>query len=153
MSTRMFRPLVGFGVLMILTAATGRAVQQNPAEEARLKKLDAGPKTINVAQYAAEQQKAYKLFQTKCSSCHPVSRGVNTDMVVPADWERYIKRMMYKPNSGISSDEGRTLYRFLVYDSSVRKADVLRKALTALPAADQAAALQAIAGVNPAFVR
>lgn len=153
MSTRMCRQLVGLGVLVMLTATTARAVQQNAAEEARLKKLDAGPKVINVGQYSAEQQKAYKLFQTKCSSCHQLSRGIGTEMVVPADWERYIKRMMYKPNSGISSDEGRTLYRFLVYDSSVRKADLLRKALAALPAADQAAAMQAIATVNPAFAR
>ena len=90
-------------------AAVISGAQQNPAEEERLKKLDAGPKTIDVSKYPAEQQQAYKLFQTKCSSCHAIARGINTEMVLPGDWERYIKRMMFKPNSGINNDEGKTL--------------------------------------------
>jgi hypothetical protein len=138
--------------LIVLLALAGPAVAQpSPAEEARLKKLDAGPKTIDVSKYPPEQQQAYKLFQAKCSTCHAVARGVNTDMVLPAEWERYVRRMMYKPNSGISSDEGRTLYRFMVYDASVRKPDLLRKALVGLPAAERPAALEKIRGVNPAF--
>ena len=138
-------------LVVALTAAVSIA-QQNPADEARLKKLDAGPKTIDVAQYPAEQQKAYKLFEAKCVTCHTLARGVNTEMVIPADWERYIKRMMYKPNSGISSNEARTLFRFLIYDASVRKADLLRKALAGLPAADRTAALARVKEVNPGFV-
>lgn len=139
-------------ILVAITAGASTAQPQNPADEAHLKKLDAGPKTIDVSQYPAEQQQGYKVFQTKCSSCHVVARGISSEMVVPADWERYVKRMMYKPNSGISSDEGRTLFRFLTYDASVRKADLLRKALVALPAPDRAAAIERIKAVNPAFV-
>lgn len=135
---------------LVLAAAQGGA-QQNPAEEARLKKLDAGPKTIDVSKYPTEQQQAYKLFQSKCSSCHAVARGTNTEMVLPGDWERYVKRMMVKPNSGITKDEGRTLYRFMVYDGSVRKSLLLSKAIAALPAADQAAALEKVKAVNPGF--
>lgn len=144
------RLLLGTSVVALTTAAAFG--QQNPADEARLKKLDAGPKTIDVAQYPAEQQKTYKLFQTKCSSCHAVARGINTEMVLPGDWERYIKRMMYKPNSGISSNEGQALYRFLIYDASARKADLLRKTLVALPAADRTAAIERIKTVNSGFV-
>jgi hypothetical protein len=144
--------LAAIGVFFIaLTAAVSHA-QQSPADEARLKKLDEGPKTIDVAQYPADQQKAYKLFQAKCVTCHVLARGINTEMVVPADWERYIKRMMYKPNAGISSNDGRTLFRFLIYDASVRKADALRKALAGLPAADRAAAIARVKEVNPGFV-
>lgn len=132
-------------------AAAISGAQQNPAEEERLKKLDAGPKTIDVSKYPAEQQQAYKLFQTKCSSCHAIARGINTEMVLPGDWERYIKRMMFKPNSGISNDEGKTLYRFMVYDASGRKSDLLRKGLAALPAPERAAALEKIKAVNAAF--
>lgn len=153
MPVRLFRLAAALGVSVTLTAAAGLAQQKNPAEEARLKKLDAGQKAIDISQYPAEQQKAYKLFEAKCSKCHNIARGINSEMVVPVDWERYIKRMMYKPNSGISSDEGRTLYRFVVYDASARKADLLRKALAGLPAADQSVAVQAIAAVNPTFVR
>ncbi len=150
MSARVFR-FVGASA-MALALTTAAAIAQSPADEARLKKLDAGPKTIDVSQYPAEQQRAYKLYQTKCSSCHVIARAINSEMVVPADWERYIKRMMYKPNSGISSDDGRTLYRFVTYDASARKTDLLRKALAALSAADRAAAIERIKAVNPAFV-
>ena len=136
--------------VIALSAAMGGA-QQNPAEEDRLKKLDAGPKTIDVSKYPADQQQAFKLFQTKCSSCHAVARGINTEMVLPGDWERYIKRMMFKPNSGITNDEGRTLYRFMVYDGSVRKAESLRKALAALPPPERAAAAEKVKAVNAAF--
>ena len=133
-----------------LAAATGGA-QQNPAEEARLKKLDAGPKTIDVSKYPAERQQAYKLFQTKCSTCHAIARGINTEMVLPAEWERYVKRMMVKPNSGISSEEGKTLYRFMVYDAAARKPDLLRKALGALPAPERTAAVEKIKAINGGF--
>ena len=150
MSARVFRRIGIGAAALAFTAAV--AMAQSPADEARLKKLDAGPKTIDVSQYPAEQQRAYKLYQTKCSTCHVIARAINSEMVVPADWERYIKRMMYKPNSGISSDEGRTLYRFVAYDASARKTDLLRKALAALSDADRAAAIERIKAVNPAFV-
>ncbi len=151
MVVRRFRLAAIVSALVVLMAATSLA-QQNSADEARLAKLDAGPKTIDVSQYPADQQKAYKLFQTKCSSCHVIARGLNSDMVVPADWERYIKRMMYKPNSGISSNEARILFRFIVYDASVRKADLLRRGLVGLPAADRSAAVARVKEVNAGFV-
>ena len=152
MVMRVSRPAIALtAAFMAFTVAIGVA-RQTPADDARLKKLDAGTKVIDVSQYPADQQKTYKLFQTKCSKCHLVSRGVNTEMVLPGDWERYIKRMMYKPNSGMSSTEGQALYRFLAYDASVRKVELLRKALGALPAADRAAAIEKIKGINPGFI-
>ena len=152
MTLRRFGRIGATGAFLVTLTAAVTLAQQNPAEEARLKKLDAGPKTIDVAQYPAEQQKAYKLFEAKCVTCHVLARAVNTEMVIPADWERYIKRMMYKPNSGISSTEARTLFRFLIYDASVRKADLLRKAMAGLPAADRTAAIARVKEVNPGFV-
>ena len=121
------------------------------SDEERFKKLDAGPKVIDVSKYPPEQQQSYKLFQTKCATCHAVARGVNTGMVLPGDWERYVKRMMHKPNSGISSEEGKTLYRFMVYDAAARKADALRKAVAGLPAEEKAAAVDKIKAINPSF--
>lgn len=141
--------LVAATALMLVTIVS--FAQQNPAEEARLKQLDAGPATIDVSKYPPEQQQAYKLFQTKCSHCHPIARGINTEMVLPGDWERYIKRMMHKPDSGISDPEARTVFRFLVYDASVRKADQLHKALASLPPAERTAAVARIKEINPAF--
>jgi hypothetical protein len=37
------------------------------------------------------------------------------------EWERYVKRMMHKPNSGISSKQGKEIFDFLVYDQIHRK--------------------------------
>jgi hypothetical protein len=141
----------GAAALALAVLAGLALAQQNPAEEARLKKLDAGPKTIDVSKYPPEQQQAYKLFQAKCSTCHALGRGVNTEMVLPGDWERYVKRMMFKPNSGISNDEGRTLYRFMVYDASARKSEALRKAVAALPADERPAAVEKIKALNAGF--
>lgn len=152
MLTQHNRRVIALATAFLALAAVTALARQTPADDARLKKLDAGTKVINVAQYPAEQQKSYKLFQEKCSTCHPVSRGVNTEMVLPGDWERYIKRMMYKPNSGMSSTDGQALYRFLTYDASVRKIDLLRKALAGLPAGDRAIAVEKIKALNPGFV-
>jgi cytochrome c5 len=81
---------------------------------------DKGPATINVSSYPAEQQKGYKVFTDKCAKCHTIARPINTTMT-KAEWERYVKRMMHKPNSGISDTQGKTIYDFLAYDQENRK--------------------------------
>ena len=48
--------------------------------------------------------------------------------------------MMHKPGSGISSDEGKQIYEFLVYDSSIRKKTVVETILAKASAADKSAA-------------
>jgi hypothetical protein len=37
------------------------------------------------------------------------------------EWSRYVKRMMHKPNSGISDTQGKAIYEFLAYDQTNRK--------------------------------
>ena len=81
---------------------------------------DKGPDKIDVSGYPAEMQKAYKLFAGKCSKCHTIARPINTMMTRP-EWERYVKRMMHKPNSGISDKQGKEIFDFLVYDQVNRK--------------------------------
>jgi hypothetical protein len=81
---------------------------------------DGGPKTIDVAGYPPEMQKAYKLFTGKCSKCHTIARPINT-MMKRDEWERYVKRMMHKPNSGISDKQGKEIFDFLVFDQTNRK--------------------------------
>ena len=81
---------------------------------------DKGPDKINVSSYPAEQQKNYKTFADKCSKCHTIARPINTTMTKP-EWERYVKRMMHKPNSGINDSQGKTIYEFLAYDQENRK--------------------------------
>jgi hypothetical protein len=81
---------------------------------------DKGPDKINVGAYPAQQQAAYKLFTTKCSKCHTIARPINT-MMKRDEWERYVKRMMHKPNSGISDSQGRQIFDFVVFDQTERK--------------------------------
>lgn len=81
---------------------------------------DKGPASVNVASYPAEQQKAYKVFTEKCAKCHTIARPINTSMTKP-EWERYVKRMMHKPNSGINDTQGKAIYEFLAYDQENRK--------------------------------
>jgi hypothetical protein len=81
---------------------------------------DKGPDKVNVSSYPAEQLKGYKVFTEKCSKCHTIARPINTTMT-PPEWSRYVKRMMHKPNSGISDSQGKTIYEFLAYDQENRK--------------------------------
>lgn len=81
---------------------------------------DKGPDKIDVSAYPAEMKTAYKLFASKCSKCHTIARPINTLMTRP-EWERYVKRMMHKPNSGISDKQGKDIFEFLVYDETARK--------------------------------
>ena len=81
---------------------------------------DKGPNKIDVSSYPAPMQKDYKLFDGKCSKCHTIARPINTTMTKP-EWERYVKRMMHKPNSGISNGQGKDIFEFLAYDQQMRK--------------------------------
>jgi len=69
----------------------------------------------------------YKLFERKCGSCHTLARPINCDFVLEEEWERYVKRMMNKSGTFISSRQGREIYEFLVYDSKTRKKELYDK--------------------------
>jgi len=81
---------------------------------------DKGPDKIDVSAYPAPVQSAYKLFSRKCSKCHTLARPINTTMKWD-EWERYVKRMLHKPSSGISDYQGMEIFEFLIYDQTNRK--------------------------------
>src|SRR3974377_254032 len=81
---------------------------------------DKGPDKIDVSAYPAAQQANYKLFASKCSKCHTIARPINT-MMKRDEWERYVKRMMHKPNSGINDNQGKQIFEFLIFDQTERK--------------------------------
>jgi hypothetical protein len=81
---------------------------------------DRGPDVIDVSGYPAQLQETYKLFRTKCSKCHTIARPINTTMARD-EWERYVKRMMHKPNSGIRGADGKNIFDFLIQDQEARK--------------------------------
>src|SRR5664280_864477 len=81
---------------------------------------DKGPDKIDVSGYPAPTQAAYKVFSSKCSKCHTIARPINT-MMKRDEWQRYVMRMMHKPNSGIGDAQGKQIFEFIVFDQTERK--------------------------------
>jgi cytochrome c5 len=113
------------------TALVARAADEplDAETKARIERFEKGPATIDVSKYPDGIKENYEVFSTKCSQCHKLSRPINSDYAVPEDWSRYIKRMMRKPGSGISAGDGKKIFDFLAYDSSVRKKKILDEKL------------------------
>ena len=118
--------LLGVAALVLLGAGVARAEDQLDAEtKARIERFEKGPATVDVSKYPQAIQDNYELFSHKCSQCHKLSRPINSDYATPDEWSRYIKRMMFKPGSNISTADGKKIYEFLAYDSSIRKKTML----------------------------
>jgi hypothetical protein len=115
--------LLGAVALAFLATGAARAADDNldPETKARIERFEKGPTAVNVSAYPDGIKENYETFSTKCSQCHKLSRPINSDYALPDEWSRYIKRMMHKPGSGISAGDGKKIYDFLVYDSSLRK--------------------------------
>jgi len=113
------------------TALVARAADEplDAATKARVERFEKGPTTVDVSKYPDGIKENYEVFSTKCSQCHKLSRPINSDYAVPEEWSRYIKRMMRKPGSGISTGDGKKIFDFLTYDSSVRKKKMLDEKL------------------------
>ena len=110
------------GAVAALATFPARADEPLDAQtKARIERFEKGPATVDVSKYPDAIQENYQVFSQKCSQCHKLSRPINSDYALPDEWSRYIKRMMHKPGSGISAGEGKKIYEFLVYDSSLRK--------------------------------
>jgi cytochrome c5 len=138
--------------LALTWANTVRAEDQlDEATKARIEKFEHGPSTIDVSQYPQGIKDNYEVFSQKCTQCHKLSRPVNCDYVMPDEWSRYVKRMMRKPGSGISSSEAKQIFEFLVYDSSVRKKTLLDEKLAAAKPEDKAAAEAKIKEVHDKY--
>ena len=122
-TTKLAAALAGAAVLGVTGAGLCRATAQELDAEtkARIERFEKGATTVDVSKYPEVIKDNYQLFSQKCSQCHKLSRPINSDYALPDEWSRYIKRMMNKPGSNISASEGKKIYEFLVYDSSVRK--------------------------------
>jgi hypothetical protein len=118
------------------------AAEENldPQTKARIERFEKGPATVDVSKYPDGIKENYEVFSTKCTQCHKLSRPINSDYALPEEWSRYIKRMMYKPGSGISAGEAKKIFDFLVYDSSVRKKAMVEEKLAKATAAEKTAA-------------
>lgn len=144
--------LLGAATLALFSAGVVRAADQLDAEtKARIDRFEKGALTIDVSKYPEGIRDNYEVFSTKCAQCHKLSRPINCDYVLPDEWSRYVKRMMYKPGSGIDSATGKKIYEFLVYDSSVRKKAMLDDKLAKATPADKVTAETKIKDVRDKY--
>lgn len=84
-----------FSVLACGGAGTLRADDSNldAATQARIAKAEQGPATIDVSAYPQKIQDIYTdIFSQKCTQCHHLSRPINSDFVLPSEWEAYVKK-------------------------------------------------------------
>lgn len=152
MNNKYWMLLLGTAALALFGAGVARADDQLDAEtKARIDKFEKGPATIDVSKYPDVIQDDYQVFSQKCTQCHKLSRPINSDYALPDEWSRYVKRMMHKPGSGIDSSDGKKIYEFLVYDSSVRKKSMLDDKLAKLSPDDKAAAEAKIKEVHDKY--
>ena len=122
--------LISATALLLTGAGVARADDPlDPETKARVERFEKGPVRIDVSKYPDGIKENYEVFSTKCAQCHKLSRPINSDYAMPDEWSRYIKRMMHKPGSGISNADGKSIYEFLVYDSSIRKKAMLDEKL------------------------
>lgn len=134
--------LLATAMLALAEARQCRAADAplDPETKARVERFEKGPATIDVSKYPQAIQENYEVFSTKCAQCHKLSRPINSDYAMPEEWSRYIKRMMHKPGSGISAADGKKIFDFLAYDSSIRKKKMLDEKLAKATAEEKKAA-------------
>ena len=152
MNSKFTTVLLGVAALILTATGMARAEDQlDPETKARVDRFEKGPATIDVSKYPDGIKDNYETFSQKCSQCHKLSRPINSDYALPDEWSRYIKRMMHKPGSGISNADGKKIYEFLVYDSSVRKKTMLDEKLAKATPEDKATAETKIKEVHDKY--
>lgn len=141
------------GITLVAGARVARAADEplDAETKARVERFEKGPATIDVSKYPDGIKENYEVFSTKCTQCHRLSRPINSDYALPDEWSRYIKRMMHKPGSGIGNAEGKKIYEFLVYDSSVRKKAMLDQKLAKATPEEKTAAESKIKEVHDKY--
>ena len=144
--------LLGLAAFVLNGAGVTQAADAlDAATKSRVERFEKGAASINVDNYPKGIQENYQVFAQKCTQCHKLSRPINSDYALPDEWSRYVKRMMHKPGSGIGSDEGKKIYEFLVFDSSVRKKALLNSKLAKASASEKAAAEAKIKEVHDKY--
>lgn len=111
---------VGLLVMPLVWVLALAAIAQEPLDP-RIAAYDKGPAKIDVSKYPADMQQRYKVFTAKCGKCHTLARAINSEFALEDEWERYVKRMMFKAGSFITPAEGKQIFEFVAYDSKTRK--------------------------------
>lgn len=120
-------------LMAVIALSVGAVAARAQGEAAPEKSFEAdkGPDTIDVSKYPKEQQDNYKVFAERCAKCHTLARPINSEYALPEEWSAYVDKMRHKKRSGIggSPTEGdqKMITDFLIYDSSVRKKELIEK--------------------------
>ena len=121
--TRTAYSLLLFSIALMLLSglATLFPVKGLRAQEGEQKvfEADKGRDNIDVSSFPVEIQERYVVFSKKCSKCHTLARPINTNFSF-AKWKRYVKRMLNKPDSGISPNTGKKIYQFLKFHQTYK---------------------------------
>lgn len=102
---------IALAALLALLAVPSLAAEP---EQAPPDPRDSGPDRIDVSSYPPEQQKRYSVFEKKCAKCHPVARAINSRFNA-SEWKRYMKRMVRRPNAGVTDEQADDIYEFLKF--------------------------------------
>ncbi len=148
-----FLSLLAATLLLPISYAHAGAGDENldAATKARIALFEKGPDKIDVSAYPKGIQADYRVFREKCTLCHKLSRPINSDYVLPSEWSRYVKRMMFKPGSNISKVAAKRIYEFLVFDASVRKKAELDAKLAKLAPAERNAMVAKIDAIHQEY--
>lgn len=73
---------------------------------------------IDVSGYPAEIQNDYKVYTTRCSTCHELGGVTPKLRAVPAQQEFWIRKMQAMPSVNVKDEDAKRILAFLSYDSS-----------------------------------
>ena len=111
--------IVVLGVIILVGIGTFFALRA-PRPAAKTYPADDGLNYIDVSEYPPKMQELYDLFTRKCSKCHTVARPINSKFA-PEEWQKYVRKMMRKPGSGLTPKTAGQIIEFLVYDAKHRE--------------------------------
>lgn len=131
----MLRYLLAFlvGILVFSCSQSDQAIEPGSSQE----ELIAASESINVSRYPVPLQNTYDLFVARCSTCHSLKDTIQSPEVLPTYWEKTVREMYEKKDSGMTAEETHTITEFLIYDSYKRRSFKYKRDLRDLPPEQQ----------------
>jgi hypothetical protein len=109
----------------------GKRADQRDTERKKIqgtRSLEEKPVVIDVSGYPLQMQKIYNgVYSQKCSQCHSLALSLNSRYALPEEWMKCVKEMVKNPESNIDPISAEKIYTFLVYDSGIRKKELIAR--------------------------
>lgn len=82
---------------------------------------------IDVSGYPADIQNDYKVYTTRCATCHELGGATRKLKVAPAQQEFWVRKMRSMPSVNVKEQDAKRILAFLSYDNLiVRRARKLK---------------------------